>query len=148
MVKSVRVVRSADTAEVFGPQRQRLTPCITTEVCGAEGISAGTVYMPPGGMSRAHYHAHSEIVVFCLRGDAATLIGPELEPYFHGPGEFIYIPEGVVHVAVNLGVADDLVAVEMRTDPQFNDDVVLTPEHDEAAAAVAARLRAELAVTA
>ncbi|WP_280264113.1 cupin domain-containing protein [Nocardia abscessus] len=142
-VKQVRVIKPSDAAETFGRQRQRLTPCVTTETCGATGISAGMVTMPPGAMSKAHYHAHSEIVVVCLRGRAVTLIGPRLTPYFHGPGEFIYIPDGVVHVAVNLDEAEDLVAVEMRTDPLFNEDVVLTPEYDADVADIVARLRGQ-----
>jgi hypothetical protein len=42
---------------------------------------------------------------------------------------------------VNLDEAEDLVAVEMRTDPLFNDDVVLTPEYDADVPEVVARLR-------
>jgi uncharacterized RmlC-like cupin family protein len=142
--KSVRVARPEEFAETLGPQQQRLIPCITARICGAEGISAGMVRMPPNAASRAHYHAHSEIIVCCLRGNAATLIGPRLEPYFHGPGEFIYIPEGVIHVAVNLSATEELVAIEMRTDPMFNDDVLLTPHYDAHAAEVVSRLRSEI----
>ena len=115
---------------MVGKQGQRLLPCITRDVCGAEGISAGMVYMPPGARSKAHYHARHEIVVACVTGLAVTLIGPELTPHVHGPGEFLYVPENVMHIAVNLSATESLVAVEMRTDPQFNDDVVLTPEYD------------------
>jgi uncharacterized RmlC-like cupin family protein len=131
---------SPEAAGTVGLQGQRLLPCITREACGAAGISAGMVYMPPRTRSKAHYHANSEIIVVCVRGRAATLIGPESKPYFHGPGEFIYIPEGVVHTAVNLSTTDDLVAVEMRTDPEFNDDVVLTPQYEPDVAMVVDRL--------
>ncbi|MEU7767369.1 cupin domain-containing protein [Nocardia sp. NPDC049190] len=140
-VKQVRVIGPSDSTETLGRQRQRLIPCITQETCGASGISAGMVNMAPGAMSKAHYHAHSEIIVICLRGTAVSLIGPELTPYFHGPGQFIYIPEGVIHVAVNLDETEDLAAVEMRTDPLFNDDVVLTPEYDARVPDVVAELR-------
>lgn len=129
-VKTVRVVGSPVLVGTMGLQSQRLLPCISRQECGAEGISAGLVYMPPQGTSKVHYHEYSEIIVICVRGHAATLIGPELKPYFHGPGEFIYIPEGVVHAAVNLSTTEDLVAVEMRTDPEFNDDVVLAPQYE------------------
>jgi uncharacterized RmlC-like cupin family protein len=139
--KHVRVFRPVDSAEIIGRQGQHLVPCVTTESCGAEGISAGLVHMPPGKASKAHYHAHSEIVVVCLRGTAATLVGPQLTPHIHGPGEFIFIPEGVVHVAVNLSDTEELVAVEMRTDPNFDDDVVLTPEYEPAVPEVVAMLR-------
>lgn len=146
-VKHVRVFRPADSAEVLGRQGQHLIPCVTTETCGAEGISAGLVHMPPGKTSKAHYHAHSEIVVVCLRGTAATLIGPRLTPHIHGPGEFIFIPDGVVHVAVNLSDTEELVAAEMRTDPHFDDDVVLTPEFEAAVPDVVARLRRDYSGT-
>lgn len=139
--KSVVVVRQQESAAIIGPQNQRLVPCITSKVCGSTGISAGMVRMPPGAASKAHYHARSEIVVMCLRGRAATLIGPQLTPYLHGPGEFIYIPEGIVHVAVNLSDTEELHAVEMRTDPGFNDDVVLTPTYDSPVPELAALLR-------
>jgi uncharacterized RmlC-like cupin family protein len=128
-MKSVLVARPTGSAEIIGRQGQHLIPCVTQHTCGATGISAGQVNMAPGAVSKPHYHAHTEIVVVCLRGYAATLIGPELIPHFHGPGEFMYVPEGVVHVAVNLSESEDLVAVEMRTDPRFNDDVVLVPEY-------------------
>jgi uncharacterized RmlC-like cupin family protein len=139
--KSVVVVRPQQSAGIIGPQNQRLVPCITSKVCGSSGISAGMVRMPPGAVSKAHYHARTEIIVMCLRGRAATLIGPQLTPYLHGPGEFIYVPEGVVHVAVNLSDTDELHAVEVRTDPGFNDDVVLTPTYDSPVQKLAALLR-------
>jgi uncharacterized RmlC-like cupin family protein len=139
--KSVVVAHEEESAAIVGPQNQRLIPCITSAVCGSSGISAGMVRMPPGAVSKAHYHARSEIVVMCLRGRAATLIGPQLTPYLHGPGEFIYVPEGVVHVAVNLSDTEELHAVETRTDPGFNDDVVLTPTYDGPVRELAALLR-------
>ncbi|WP_416563958.1 cupin domain-containing protein [Nocardia testacea] len=145
LVNPARVVSATDIEEVVGPQNQFLVPCVTSETCGTEAISAGLVNMPPGKISRAHYHAHSETIVVCTRGTAATLIGPDLVPHVHGPGEFLYIPAGVVHVAVNLSDADDLVALDIRTDPKFSEDLILTPEFDEAAAEIAARLQRERA---
>jgi uncharacterized RmlC-like cupin family protein len=129
--RSARVVRAWESVGVLGKQGQRLVPCVTRGVCGTEGISAGMVYMPPGARSKAHYHARSEIVVACVSGRAVTLAGPELTPHEHGPGDFLYVPENVVHIAVNPSATEPLVAVEMRTDPEFDDDVVLTPEYED-----------------
>ncbi|WP_328389105.1 cupin domain-containing protein [Nocardia sp. NBC_00416] len=145
LVKSARVVSSSDIEEIVAPHNQFLVPCVTSDTCGAEAISAGLVNMPPGKVARAHYHAHSETIVVCTRGHAATLIGPDLVPHPHGPGEFLYIPPGVVHVAVNLSDTADLVALDIRTDPKFSEDMVLTPEFDAAAAEIAARLQRERA---
>jgi uncharacterized RmlC-like cupin family protein len=146
IVKTARVVTAAERATTIGPHGQHLIPCVTQETCGAEGISAAMVNMAPGKVASAHFHAHSETIVMCLRGWAATLIGPDLTPHVHGPGEFLYVPEGVVHVAVNLSATDDLVAVDIRTDPLFSDDLVLVPEFDAQAAGIAAALRREFAV--
>ncbi|GGL27685.1 cupin domain-containing protein [Nocardia jinanensis] len=145
LVNPARVVSAADIQEVVGPQNQLLVPCVTSETCGARAISAGLVNMPPGKISLAHYHAHSETIVVCTRGRAATLVGPDLVPHEHGPDEFLYIPAGVVHVAVNLSDTDDLVALDIRTDPKFSEDLILAPEFDAAAAEIAARLWRERA---
>lgn len=128
--RSARVVRAWESVGIVGKQGQRMLPCVTRAMCGTEGISAGMIYMPPGARSKAHYHARSEIVVACVCGRAVTLVGPELTPYVHGPGEFLYVPENVVHVAFNPSATESLVAVEMRTDPEFDGDVVLTPEYE------------------
>lgn len=129
--KKVFVGSPYTSKAIFGPQGQRLIPTITEEMCGTTGLSACMVYMPPGRIARPHLHAHNDIIVVVIEGYAASLIGAELEPVFHGPGEFIFIPEGVPHVAVNLSTADRLIALEMRTDPKLNEDVVVLEELDE-----------------
>ncbi len=130
---------------IMGAQGQHLIPTITQDMCGSTGLSACMVSMPPGTKSQAHVHRNSEIIVVCIEGFAATLIGPELEPVFHGPGEFIYIPEGVMHVAVNLSATERSIAMEVRTDPHLNVDVVLTPEYETRAEEIATRLRSRYA---
>ncbi len=130
---------------IVGAQGQHLIPTITQDMCGSTGLSACMVSMPAGTKSQPHVHPNTEIIVVCIEGYAATLIGAELEPVLHGPGEFIYIPEGVMHVAVNLSPTVRAVAMEVRTDPHLNVDVVLTPEHERSAEEVAARLRSRFA---
>ncbi len=130
---------------LFGPQGQRLIPTITQEMCGSTGLSACMVYMPPGRIARPHLHAKNDIIVIVIEGYSASLIGPELTPVFHGPGEFIFIPEGVMHVAVNLSTKERLIAIEVRTDPKFNEDVILVPEHDEKTKKVVAELHKKYA---
>lgn len=140
-IKKKVVVASPYTSKaIFGAQGQRLIPMITQDVCGTTGLSSCMVYMPPGRAARPHLHAKNDIIVTVLEGYAASLIGPDLEPVFHGPGESIFIPEGVMHVAVNLSTANRLIALEVRTDPTFNDDVVPLPEYEEKASAVVAEL--------
>lgn len=135
------VVSALNASRTASAQEQILLPCISSSTAGAKALSAGTVLMPAGKFSRVHYHAVSEIIVVCLTGNAASLIGPTLEPRFHGPGEFIYIPPGVFHAGVNLSRVEGIVGVEARTDPAFNDDVVTVPELDELAAVRSAELQ-------
>ena len=143
--KKVTVIGARDAEGVFGPQGQQLIPVVSAPQSGASGISACVVHMPPGRVSRPHYHDHNEIIVVCIEGYAATLVGPEQTPVFHGPGEFIYIPEGVIHTAVNLSKDNRLIAFETRTDPMFNEDVVMSPEVVETAAKAAAELQEKFA---
>lgn len=104
--------------------------------------------MPPNTSSKAHYHREADIVVMCVQGWAATLVGPDLEARIHGPGEFIFVPAGVLHMAVNLSTVEVLVAVEARTDPHFNEDVVVCTELQSEAEEVAAALRGRFAIKA
>lgn len=130
---------------VLGSQGQYIIPTITKDMCGATGLSSCMILMPPGATSQAHLHRDTEIIVVCIEGFAATLIGTELEPVFHGPGEFIYIPEGVMHAAVNLSVTERAVGMEVRTDPHLDVDVVVTPEYETRAQEIAAELRSRYA---
>lgn len=91
-------------------------------------------------------HAKTDIIVVVIEGYAASLIGPDLEPVFHGPGDFIFIPEGVIHVAVNLSTKHRLIAIETRTDPNFNEDVIPLPEYDARTAKAVAELQRQFAV--
>lgn len=136
------VIRPADIGPQQSPQNQSLTPCVTTGTCGTTALSAGLVTMAPGTHSQPHYHAHTDIIVVLLTGNAATLYldnNLQWTPLHHSVGEFCYIPAGIIHVAVNASFLDPLTAVESRTDPTFNTDVVLTPElADSARTAIAA----------
>lgn len=138
--KKVVVASPYGSKTLFGAQGQRLIPMITQDTSGSTGLSSCMVYMPPGRIARAHLHAENDIIVTVLEGYAASLIGPDLEPVFHGPGESIFIPEGVMHVAVNLSTTNRLIAHEVRTDPTLNDDVVPLPEYEEEAAKIATKL--------
>jgi uncharacterized RmlC-like cupin family protein len=143
--KKVVVASPYQSKAIFGAQGQRLIPMITQAKSGSTGLSSCMVYMPPGRAARAHLHAESDIIVTVIEGYAASLIGPDFEPVFHGPGESIFIPEGVMHVAVNLSTTNRLIALEVRTDPTFNDDVVPLPEYEERAEKAVAQLQKQYA---
>ncbi|WP_224388971.1 cupin domain-containing protein [Pseudonocardia sp. ICBG1293] len=115
----VSVVGASGDRAIRGTQAQALLPCITSATSGSSRLSAGIVVMPPRASSKVHVHEHSDIVVMVVAGKALTLVGDDLIPYAHAPGEFIFIPAGVIHMAVNLSSSSPLTAVEVRTDPHF-----------------------------
>jgi|GEM_PF-1839602 len=112
----------------IGAHNQRLSHVLAQDTAGCQGISAGLIVMPPKKMAKAHIHKNNEIVLFVLEGWGAALVGPNLEPIFHGPGDFFYFPAGVEHLGINLSDTQRLVLIEIRTDPKFNEDLVLLPE--------------------
>jgi uncharacterized RmlC-like cupin family protein len=125
------VVSSRNLAPEIGPQAQAHWAAITTAKVGSRKLGSGLVVMPPGHHSKAHMHAHHEILVYVLDGWAATLVGPDLdEVLIQGPGDFVWVGAGVPHLAVNLSPDRQVVAIETRDDPHLNADVVLLPELD------------------
>ncbi len=143
--KKVVVGSPYTSKSVFGPQGQRLIPMVTQDMCGTTGLSACMVYMPGGRYARPHLHTHTDIIVMVIEGYAASLVGEDLAPVYHGPGDVIFIPEGVPHVAVNLSTTNRLIAFETRTDPKFNEDVVPLPDYDTKTKAIVEDLQAKYA---
>jgi uncharacterized RmlC-like cupin family protein len=116
-----------------GAQSQRLSRAMADDTAGCQHISGGLIIMPPKKIARPHIHKDNEIVLFIVEGWGAALIGPDMEPMFHGPGDFLYIPAGLEHVGINLSSTDRIVLAEIRTDPKFNEDVIVLPELEERA---------------
>lgn len=125
------VVTLKDADAQVSPQGQKLIVHVNNKSIGSHGIASCVVVMPPGARAKAHLHNEHELIVVCVEGHAATLVGPEMKPLFHGPGDFLFVPPGVEHIAVNLSQTDRLVAFEIRTDPHFNEDVEMTPHLEE-----------------
>ena len=113
-----------------GKQGPNYTPGISAETVGSEAIWLGLATLPPnGGRTKAHLHENHETAIYLLSGDEAELwTGEQLEhrEVAH-PGDFIYIPAGVPHVAVNRSGAP-AIFVAARTDPNEQESVVLRPD--------------------
>lgn len=125
-----RVVRAGDS--YVGKQGPTYTPGISAESVGAGGLWLGSLTLPPGGRTRAHIHEGHESAFYMLSGDEVELwTGPGLEhKEVAHPGDYVYIPAGVVHVAVNRS-ATPAMFVGARTDPNEQESVVLHTELDD-----------------
>jgi uncharacterized RmlC-like cupin family protein len=123
------VVRAGETYQ--GKQGPNYTPGISAESVGAHSLWLGSVTIPPGGRTKAHVHENHESAFHLVSGDVVELwTGPNLEhrEVAHA-GDYLYVPAGVPHVAVNRGEAP-AVFVGARTDPNEQESVVMRPELD------------------
>lgn len=124
-----RVVRPGDPYD--GTQGPSYTPGVSAESVGSRGIWLGMVTIAPGGRTRAHVHAGHESAFYLVSGELELWHGEGLREHeVARPGDFLYIPAGVPHVAVNRSRTEPAVAIGGRTDPSEHESVVLQPELD------------------
>ncbi len=126
-----RVVRAGESYE--GKQGPNYTPGISAETVGALRLWLGSVTLPPhGGRTRAHIHENHESAFYLVSGSEVELYsGDHLQHREVAyPGDYLYIPAGVAHVAVNRGELP-AVFVGARTDPNEQESVVMRPDLDE-----------------
>jgi uncharacterized RmlC-like cupin family protein len=104
---------------------------VSAETTGSQVIWLGLMALPPCGRTKAHVHEHHETALYMMSGDALELwTGDELEQCEAvRPGDFVYIPANVLHVAVNRG-ATTAVFIGSRNEATARESMVLRPEMD------------------
>ena len=105
---------------------------------GGSGPSSGKpalrlhlAMIPPGARGLPHYHADRETAVYVVSGEAVVWHGPGLvQRSAVRAGDFIYIPPGAPHLAVNRGDVTSI-AVIVHTDPAHQPGAVMIelPRH-------------------
>lgn len=124
---------SADERKVQGIRpdsavmtRQRLPYFvgISGQTVGAQGLSMHLVVIPPGGRAEPHLHVGYETGIYVLEGRVLTRWGAALEnEVVSEAGEFLFVPPGVPHEAINLSESEPARAVVARNDPAEQDKV-------------------------
>jgi uncharacterized RmlC-like cupin family protein len=106
-------------------------PGISSETVGAKGLWLGIATIPPGHRTKGHVHAHHETAFYMLSGDELELWTGDQLQYRDvvGPGDYLYIPANVLHVAVNRS-NKPAVFIGARNEPTAQESVVLRPEMD------------------
>ena len=114
-------------------QGSHYAPGISAETVGSEVLWFGIVTLPPGLRTKAHIHAAHETAFYCLSGEEVELwTGDQLQHCEKArPGDYLFIPAGVPHVAVNRG-AIPAVFVGARNEPTAQESVIMHPELDPA----------------
>jgi len=106
--------------------RQRLTYFlgVSAQTAGSRGLSMHVVTIPPGARSTPHSHSAYETAIYVLEGRVETRWGEGLrESVVNEPGEFLYIPPGVPHEAINLSTTEWVRAIVARNDPSEQENV-------------------------
>ena len=133
-----REPRSSDDCVIIRAAGDHRSGASSTAGSGVSGASAGAralglnlVLMPPGSRGMPHYHDGHEIALYLVSGETEVWYGTDLAKRSTvRAGDFIYIPPGTPHLAVNRGDVTSI-AVVARTDP--DDDgrtvVIELPRH-------------------
>ncbi len=125
------VVRAGEGYQ--GKQGLNYTPGISAESAGSQALWLGSGTLPPrGGRTKALLHEAHESAIYVISGEEVELwTGEQLEhrDVAHA-GDYLYIPAGVSHVAVNRSPTEPASAILARTDPNEQESVVLQPELD------------------
>jgi uncharacterized RmlC-like cupin family protein len=119
----IRMVRPDPEATV----RQQLDYFlgVSDETCGSTGLAMHLVVVPPGGKAEPHYHDGYETAIYQLEGRVETRFGEALErSVVTQAGDFLFVPPGVPHQAVNLSESERAVALIARNDAGEHERVV------------------------
>jgi uncharacterized RmlC-like cupin family protein len=104
---------------------------VSASTAGASGLCLQLASLPPGARARAHLHAEHESAAYVIEGAMVLWSGERLEEkVVAGPGDFLYIPNGVPHLVANASDREPAVAVLARTDANEQEDMTALPELD------------------
>jgi uncharacterized RmlC-like cupin family protein len=124
-----RVVKGGDGFRA--EQGSDYRPGISAETVGAKSLWLGIASIAPGQRTKAHAHEQHETAFYMLSGEQLEVwTGERLE---HRdlvlPGDYLYIPARVPHVAVNRGSVP-AVFLGARNEATAQESVVMYPEMD------------------
>jgi uncharacterized RmlC-like cupin family protein len=98
---------------------------------GARALGVNLVMIPPGSRGMPHYHDGRETALYLISGETEVWYGAGLaKRSLVRAGDFIYIPPGTPHLAVNRG---DVTSIAVVADGNTADDagtvVIELPRH-------------------
>ncbi|MBX4955076.1 cupin domain-containing protein [Rhizobium lentis] len=105
---------------------------VSAQSVGSSMLWLGAISLPAGRRTSAHRHKGHETALLMTAGQEIEIwSGAALERCeMIRPGDYLFIPAGVPHVAVNRST-EDAEFLGARNDPAANESVVLMPELDE-----------------
>jgi uncharacterized RmlC-like cupin family protein len=118
------IVTVRPEVEVMTRQRLPYFIGISGATAGTSGLSMSMVVIPPGGKSDPHYHEGYETAIYLIQGNVRTAYGAQLEKMaINTTGDFLFIPPGVPHQAINMSETEPAYAIVARNDPNDSENV-------------------------
>jgi uncharacterized RmlC-like cupin family protein len=119
-VRAIRPDRAVDTL-----QRLPYFIGVSGSTVGATGLSMHLVVIAPGARAEPHIHLGYETGIYVLQGRVETRFGVGLtESIVSEAGDFLFVPPGVPHEAINLSTTEPARAIVARNDSEEQDKVV------------------------
>jgi uncharacterized RmlC-like cupin family protein len=110
--------------EILTRQRLPYFIGISADTVGARGLSMHLVVIPPGARAEPHVHLGHETAIYVLEGRVETRHGPGLtQSVISQAGDFLFIPPGEPHEAINLSATEPARAIVARNHPAEQDQV-------------------------
>ena len=119
---SPRVQSLRPDREIMTKQRLPYFVGISGQTVGASDLSMHLVVIPPGARAEPHLHVGYETGIYVLEGTVCTRWGADLEnEVVSQAGDFLFVPPGVPHEAINLSETEIARAVVARNHPAEQD---------------------------
>ena len=131
--QTLNVIGLSPHREVISRQRLPYFIGIFGQTVHAAGLSMHLVVIPPGGRAVPHIHVGYGTGIYVLVRRVCTRWGAELgHEVVSEAGDFLFVPPGVPHEAINLNATEPARAVVARNNPAEQDKVVLfVPKSNE-----------------
>jgi uncharacterized RmlC-like cupin family protein len=119
-VRAIRPDRAVDTL-----QRLPYFIGVSGNTEGTPGMSMHLIVIPQGARAKPHIHVGYETGIYVIEGRVETRFGDGLsESIVSEVGDFLFVPPGVPHEAINLSATEPARAIVARNDPAEQDKVV------------------------
>jgi uncharacterized RmlC-like cupin family protein len=120
--QQARVQGIQPDSQVMTRQRLPYFIGISGQTVGSTALSMHLVVIPPGAHATPHIHIGYETGIYVLEGRVRTRWGPALEhEVVSEAGDFLFVPPGVPHEAINLSATEPARAVVARNHPAEQD---------------------------
>jgi uncharacterized RmlC-like cupin family protein len=120
--QQARVQGIRPESQVMTRQRLPYFIGISGQTVGSTALSMHLVVIPPGARATPHIHVGYETGIYVLEGRVRTRWGPDLEhEVVSEAGDFLFVPPGVPHEAINLSATESARVVVARNHPAEQD---------------------------